>query len=163
MSHLRPALTERLRDLFQDRFKSVFHGFYIGDPIILPQSMLPAVIISEPETAYDVGPTGMDEVRHSILIQLVFNKKDDFGRDDKSATLEKRIDDLAQGRDEDTGEFVKDSFMGVLRNNLTLDNIVHYSINSVRKGVVPRSEELTTVEAHIEGTFDEFVIVNSRT
>lgn len=157
------TVPQKLLQLFKDKFGDTFHGYYEGDPILPPASMMPCLIISEPSTAYDTGPTGMDEVTHEILIQLVFNKKEDFGKPDNVATLENTVDTLAQGRNDTTGYFLANSFMGILRGNFTLDNLMLDNVGTVRKGVVPRSEELLTVEAHIEVTFKELVAIDART
>lgn len=162
-SPAKQTVPQKLLSLFKGIFKDDFHGYYEGDPVIPPQSMMPCLIISEPETLYDTGPTGMDNIRHNILIQIVFNKKDDIGKPDNAATLENRIDTIAQGRDETTGQFLDKSFMHILRNNLSLDNLMVESISTVRKGVVPRSETLITVEAHIEVTLEELMVINNRT
>lgn len=156
------TVPQKMLDLFRGIFGDDFHGYYEGDPIIPPQSMMPCLIISEPETGYDTGPTGMDQVRHQILIQIVFNKKDDIGKPDNAATLENKVDTIAQGRDESSGQFLTKSFMHILRNNLTLDNLMVDSVSTVRKGVVPRSETLMTVEAHIEVTLSELVAISNR-
>jgi len=157
------TVPQKLLQLFMDKFGDTFHGYYEGDPIVLPQSKMPCLIISEPETLYDTGPTGMDEVTHQILIQIVYNKKDDFGKPDSVATLENTVDTIAQGRSETTGYFLPNSFMGILRGNFTLDNLMVDNVGSVRKGVVPRTEELLTVEAHIQVTFKELVAIDART
>lgn len=159
----RLTVPQKLIELFRDKFEDTFHGYYEGDPIIPPQSMMPCLIVSEPQTDYEVGPTGMDVVKHQILIQIVFNKKEDFGKPDNAATLENTVDTIAQGRDEATGAFLPNSFMGILRGNFTLDNLMVENIGNVKKGVVPRSEKLMTVEAHIELTLEELITISNRT
>lgn len=160
---IRKTVPQKLLELFKGVFGDDFHGYYEGDPIIFPASMLPAIVVSEPETDSDVGPTGMDQDTHHILIQVVFDKKDDLGKPDNAATLENKVDSIAQGRDETTGQYIEKSIKGIIRKNLTLDGIIVNSVGSVRKGVVPRSETLTTVEAHVEATMEELIVISGRT
>ncbi len=159
---MKKNVPQTLLDLFRDNFKEgPFKGFREGDPIIPAQSMLPALFITEKQTNYDLGPTGFDELEHQILIQIVYNKKDDYGKPDEAASLDATLDEIAQGRD-DTGEFLPGSIMGILRKNYTIGNLAIESIGSVKKGVVPRSEELITAEAHIELTIRELQQISGR-
>jgi hypothetical protein len=161
---MKKTVPQAILDLFKLKFgKKPFKLFREGDPIVIPQSMLPALIVSEPETDYDTGPTGHDNITHQILIQIVYNKKDDFGNPTEGSSLDATLDAIAQGRDETTGDFVSTSVMGVLRTNITLENLVISNVGKVRKGVIPRSEDLTTAEVHIEITVEEIQAISNRT
>jgi len=164
MSTLRKNTPQILLDLFRDNFKEQgpFKGFREGDPIIPAQSILPALFISEKQTNYKLGPTGFDEVEHQIIIQVVYNKKDDFGKPDEASSLDKTLDDITQGRDETTNEFLPNTIMGILRKHYTMGSLTIQSIGSVKKGVVPRSETLVTAEAHVELTIDELIPITGR-
>ena len=157
------TVPDTLLALFKSKLgESIFKAYYMGDPIIIPHSLLPAMIISEPATDYDDGPTGFDEIKHNVLIQICFDKRSEFGKKDKEATLERTIDNIAQGRDETTGDYKDISIVGILRRNITLGNLSIRSINGVQKGIVDRSETLTTTEAHIKITITELQSVANR-
>lgn len=161
---VKKSVPQVLLDLFRDNFgeQGPFKGFREGDPIIPAQSILPALFISEKQTNYELGPTGFDQVEHQIIIQVVYNKKDDYGKPDEASSLDRTLDEITQARDATTNEFLPNTIMGVLRKNYTMGNLTIQSIGSVKKGVVPRSEELLTAEAHIELTVDELVPVSGR-
>ena len=163
--------TENLKDnvprvlikLLKNTFGDFFHLYREGDPIIPSISELPAVFITETDTEYDFGPTGFDNIRHQVLIQVVLNKKQDFGNPDHGSSLDYFLDALCQGRDETTGDFKDETIMSVLRRNVTLGNLFIESIGAVKKGVVSRSEELITSEAHINLTVTEIQAIANRT
>jgi hypothetical protein len=160
---MKPNVPQVLLALFKANFGNKFRMFREGDPIIIPASQMPALVISEPQTQYLDGPTGFDEVEHSLTIQVILNKKDEFGKpSDESTSLDATLDALVQGRDESTGEFLPQTVIGILRKNYTLGNLTIHQQATVRKGVIPRTEELTTVEAHIEIVVTELQQVSGR-
>jgi hypothetical protein len=150
-------------NIFQDAFQDgEFKLFRVGDPIIIPESMMPALIISETQTGYDVGPTGFDEVTHTLLIQVILNKKDEIGNPDQGSSLDEKLDQLIQGRDETSGELLSNTILGVLRRNITMGNLMIQNTSKVRKGIIPRSEDLITAEAHIDIEVTELQQVSNR-
>ncbi len=151
-----------LANLFEANLEDIFKVYREGDPIIPKTSELPAIYVTEPETNYNAGPTGYDDIVHEILIQVIFNKKKDFGNPDKGSSLDSDLDSVVQGRDATTGEYKEKTIMGVLRKNFTLDNLVVQNIGTVRKGIIERSEELITAESHIEITVTELQSVTNR-
>ena len=153
------ALIEFLRQRLP---KDAFRAYYEGDPILPPFEYLPCIIVTETETNYDLGPTGADIIRHTMLIQVVFNKHDDIGNPDDQTTMEALIDDVVHSRDATTGELLPTSIMGILRSGFTMGNIYVESVGGLRKGVIPRSEDLLTVEGHIDLTLEEIQNVTNR-
>lgn len=151
---VRKTVPQRLKELFEASLPAdYFKEIYEGDPII-PRNF-PCMIISEPETADNTGPTGFEEITHQILIQVSFNKKDEIGKPANEATQENEIDYICQGRDETTGQYLPQTIKGVLRGNFTLSGLAVQNISRLRKGVIPRSELLMTVEGHIDVTLTE--------
>lgn len=150
-------------DLFRDSFKNgPFKEFREGDPIIFPASMLPALFISEPVTEYSEGPTGFDKISHQILIQLVFNKKDEFGAPQGVATLDQTMDRYVHGRDATTGDLTDNSILGVLRRHYTFNGMIIHQEARVEKYTLPRSQELWTTEAQVRITVEEEQAISSR-
>lgn len=152
-----------LINFLKDRLPAdAFKAYFEGDPIIPPWEMMPCIIVSETATDYDLGPTGADNIRHTFLIQVVFDKRDDVGNPDLETTTEAKIDDIVHARDEDTGEILSSTIMGVLRGGYTINNLFVQSVSGLRKGVIPRSEELLTIEGHIDLTLEEIQNVSNR-
>lgn len=159
----RKTISDIILDLFRDTFKQgPFKLFREGDPMIFPQSALPALVIHEDNTSYDNGPTGHDEILHELVIQVIFNKKDELGKPNDEVTLTRTIDDIVQARDITTGDFKDNTILGVIRRKITLGNISVNNEVTVEKGVIPRSETLTTEEAHIRIRVTELQAVANR-
>ena len=162
-NNLKDNVPRVLINLLRETFGDFFHLYREGDPIIPSISELPAVFITETNTDYKFGPTGFDDISHEVLIQVVLNKKVDFGNPDHGSSLDYFLDALCQGRDSTSGDFKDETIMAVLRRNITLGELFIESIGAVKKGVVSRSEELITSEAHINLVVSEIQSVANRT
>lgn len=161
--NMKLTMSQVIINLFQDTFKQgPFKVYREGDPIIFPASMLPAMFVSEPITEYTEGPTGFDAISHQILIQIVFNKKAEFGAPKGVATLDNIIDQYVHGRDPSTGDFLSNTIMGTIRRNISFNNMIIGQKVRVEKYTVPRSDELWTVEAQIRITIDEEQAIANR-
>ena len=149
-------------NLFKDAFGDQFKLYRVGDPIKPGQSELPAIFVTDQNVDFEQDATGYDKLTHHLLVQLVFNKKDEMGAPVDGNTLDTIIDNYMFGRDASTNAYLANSIMGVLRSNLTLGGVTVETLGSVRKGVVPRPEEMLTVEGHVEITASELQPVNNR-
>lgn len=165
MNQYRITVAEKIRDLVKDTFGNHFRLYRVGDPIIIPNSELPAVLITETGLEVAQDATGYDALIHSITMQVVYSKKDELGRPVDGNTLDTILDNIVYGRDPSTNEYADKSIMGVLRKNFTLDsNTTIQQEVSVRKTLVVRtaSQEDTTAEATIEIEVHELQVVNNR-
>jgi len=54
---------------------------YFGDPVLIPESSLPAVTISPKSDNYVRRWSRYDQKEHSIEIRLIYNQKDFFGKE----------------------------------------------------------------------------------
>lgn len=156
------TVAETLRDLFKESLGDRFKLYRVGDPILPGQSQLPAIFITETAVDFEQDATGMDKISHHLLIQVVYNKKDELGRPEKGNTLDTEIDNVIYGRDATTGAYLPNTIMGLLRTNYTLGGLSIETIGDARKGVVPRPEQMLTVEGQIEITVSELQEVNNR-
>lgn len=154
--------TEEIREYLRTQFKTKFKGYYIGDPIQIPQISLPCVVIEPVSENPTQGPTGMDDITEVIRIKVVVNKKDDYGRKASDVLWLQRLEDMVSSRDETTNEYLEDTFMGVLRKNLTLGNRFYSSEFTVTYGLQPRPQDMVTEEAEIIVTLKERVAVTGR-
>lgn len=159
----RDTVVDTLIELFKENLgTSLFKQYFFGDPVAVPQSMLPAIAIDLNRTSYELGPSYHDEVTHEVTIQLLFNKKDDFGKPEGEVGVMRDLQNAVQARDETTGEFLPTSILGILRKNLTMGNLMIESVPSVEFGIVPRPSEVVTAEAHITVTITELQEVSGR-
>lgn len=159
----KPTPAQVVLELLKEELDAKFQGYFEGDPILFGQSYLPALVVSTPQTQFDIGPTGFDQLTHTLLIQVVFNKKDEFGRPDNQVTMDRLIDQIVWGRDEETGDYKDGTIMAVLRRNITLGNYTVENISTLRKGVINRSETQMTTEGHIDVILTELQAVSNRT
>ena len=156
------TVSEIVLNLLKDAFGDQFRLYRVGDPIQPGQSQLPAIFVTETQLKVNQGATGMDELVHSLEIQIVFNKKDELGNPNEGNTLDTIIDNCIFGVDEDTGEYLPNSILGLIRKNITLGGLSFDTQVEVRKGIVPRPQEMLTAEGQVDITVSEFQVVNNR-
>ena len=158
------TVAEKILELIKDAFGDNFKLYRVGDPIILGQSNLPAILVTESAVEVAQDATGYDGLIHSLTIQVVYNKKDEMGRPIEGNTLDTILDNYVYGRDPATDEYSEQSILGVLRRNFTLDNMTVQQEVTVRKTLVtrPQDAEEITAEATIEIEVHELQPVNNR-
>lgn len=157
------TVAEKILELLKTAFGDGFKIYRVGDPVTPGQSELPAVYVTESNVQVLQDATGYDGLVHSLLIQVVFNKKDEMGRPVDGNTLDTIIDNWIYGRDPSTNEYAPKSILGVLRANLTLDNMTIQQTATIRKGLVPRPDNSVTAEGQVEIEVHELQVVNNRT
>lgn len=157
------TVAEKLVNLFKTAFGDAFRLYRVGDPITPGQSELPAIFVTETQLQILQDATGLDALKHTIVIQLVFNKKDEMGRPVEGNTLDTILDNYIYGRDPADSEYAERSIMGVLRTNFTLDDMTIQTEAIVRKELVVRPQEELTAEATITIEVHELQPVNNRT
>ena len=139
------TIIQTLRSVFNDSFKE----YYFGDPIDIPDSLMPCLIISKESGDVSFGPTGMDENTETILIQVIFNKKDEIGNPSAEVFAHRRLMEVIEGRDATTGFYLDNSIMGVLRKNATLGNLIVNQVASPEYSTALRGEDTFVEEATI--------------
>lgn len=159
-SNFWPDCVVLIRNKLRDELGSKFKAYWDGTPDPLSKSWMPAVCVSETKMTFDFSATGTDDNTHSILIRVIYNKRDDYG-----ATLIEPNVDLTErklrldvmGRDPVTRQYLPNTILGVLRPNVTLGNWVIGNHGSVEWGVMDKADEagLETAEAHIQLTVIE--------
>lgn len=162
-----PTLSQSIVDLLKQKLGSaIFKSYYDGDPWAIPQSLLPAVAVVKESEEFLAGPTGMDLRRSVITVKVIFNKKDEFGKDPAGANIQRRMENIIAGLDPSTGEVSQSSILGIMRKHFTVDTgsgpLVLDQLPSVDYGVVPRPDDVITAEAHVTLRFDQHVVVSGR-
>lgn len=152
-------LLELLSPFFKDKFKMMN-----GDPIYLPTSMLPAIVIVKTGGVVEDGPTGADFVTEDISIRVVYNMNDYLGASMTENIPHNEIVDMLEAR-KDTGEYEDKSIIGLIRKNYTLGNSVVGQKFSVKYDLLAenRSEDgVITLEGHLDFTTRQLVAVANR-
>jgi hypothetical protein len=158
------TLIDTIKDLLADNLPTgYFQKIFYGDPLLIPSSLLPCIAIEKLHTKIKVGPTGMDKIITTVKINLMYNKKEDFGKTDDEVLGVRKIEEYAEAVDETTGEFDSMSVMGILRKNFTMGNVVLDQDVDINYGIVPRPGNELTAECQIQVSFTQLKIVSSRT
>jgi hypothetical protein len=106
------------------------------------------------------------KVVSTIVIALMYNKKDDFGQTTDEVTGKRKLEEFAEARiasdDNNQRTWAAISVMGILRQHFTLGNVVLNQDHDINYGVVPRPGNEMTAEAQIKVSFTELVPVPVR-
>lgn len=160
---VKQTLAALLRDELKVALKGTFKEFYIGDPLQIPQQSLPCVVIEIQREEAAQGPTGMDILRTTVLIKLIVNKKEDFGKRANEVLWRSRLEAMVGARDKTSNQYLDESVLGLLRKKFTMNGRLVENSEIVEYGLTPRPQDVITEEAHVTATFEEFVEVPSRT
>lgn len=159
---------DRILAFMRDTFGPQFVSYYDGDPILIGESSLPAVCVLLDTENVEVENSMQDMDSQSITIKLVLNKKDDYGASDNVDLTEKRLRLLVGARDKTTGQWLPETLMGALRQNLTLsqtvvDQKIKVTYKPISRPLGP-DQYLVTQEAWIVlSDLDSLVTVLNRT
>ena len=165
------TIVDILLDYLQDETKGLpqgyFQAFFYGDPMDIPSSLLPCVMVEKASTNIKAGPLGMDEVDPTVNIKLAYNKKNDFGATTSEVLGTRKLEEFAEAIDLTTGEYSPNSVMGIIRKYFTLANpdgsynVLDQTI-SIRYGVVSRPKGNWTAECQISCKFHYLKKVSER-
>lgn len=136
--------------------------YFNGNINEIGQSQLPCICVVKLSSEPLQGPTGMDKRQHTILVRVIYNKKDEFGKASKDFMLQKTLEKLMEGIDTDTGEYAIPSVLGILRRNFTLGSLVcnnNISISYTDNTDIPNNY---LYEARATCVFDELLTVTPR-
>ncbi len=136
---------------------SFFKGVYYGDPIRVPVSRLPALIISKDETRVSNLTNADDEHLIALTLTVITDIRADINDDTEIAPGTSTLYDIMEGRESDTLKLKTKSLLHILRNNLSVDTSLGLrtdleSITRVDYGMTvgKREQEAWAVEAQLE-------------
>ena len=98
-----------------------FKGIYYGDPIRIPVSNLPALIISKDETRIGNITNTEDQHLMAFMITVITDIRNDINDDKAIAPGTASLYDIIEGREEDTLKLKTKSLLHILRNNVDVD------------------------------------------
>lgn len=108
-------------DLIKSKTGDTFKGVYYGDPIRLPVSRMPALIVTR-RTSSSTPFTNTEDIHK---MQLVFTIVADIRKDISDETTlvpgTGQLYDLMEGRDPNTYLLKPQSLLGILRQNVNID------------------------------------------
>ena len=164
----------QILQLLQSNFGSgTFKSYFFGDPDLIGQSSLPAIVVEESSATTEVEYTQMDTEVKTIMIKIVYDKRDDWGGPDNIDTTFAKIRDVIDGRDPVTGQYLEKTLKSILRTSFTLSNPASTASNSVQPYAVgqtmktqyytqQRPENTYTQEGKLTMTVTELIVVPNR-
>ena len=156
MTIIADKLLEYLKTYCDKRIKQ----FYYGDPLILPISNMPALIVENKSANIANGPTGLDEIDNTYMVKIVMNKKDELGKTPDEMSCQRTLSDLLMKRTS-TNEFEATSVLGILRKYFTLGQTINDQLISIEFFMASRGD-LITEEVELLINIKDFVNVPDR-
>lgn len=159
----KPLLEDEIITILKDNLGSAhFKEYYIGDPLDIPQHKLPCVVVEIERSTSEAGPTGMDQWRFFVVIKLVYNKKESFGKEPNEVAGYRELRYLSQSVDLSNSEVSQSSVAGILRKNFTLGTLIENQVVDIQYGLTPRPQDVITEEAQIRVAIDQLTTVSGR-
>lgn len=111
----------KYQELIKAKTEGIFRGFYQGDPIRIPNSRLPAIVISKSQT--QVGPlTNVeDEQGMAMILSVIVDVRDEINDDTQITPGIAKLYDIMEGREETTYKLKVGSIINILRTNILVD------------------------------------------
>ena len=100
---------------------NAFKAFYYGDPIRVPASNLPALIISKVVTDMTEFTNAEDEHNMQLTFTVITDLRSDISDDTTMVPGTNALYYLLEGRDKDTLNLNPDSLAYILRHNVDLN------------------------------------------
>lgn len=111
------AIVKRVRDATGNAFKE----FYQGDPIRIPVSKMPALIIARRQTSTSYITNAEDQHEVTFAITVVTDIRKDISLDTALVPGMATLYDLIEGRDPTTLQLKPSSLMAILRHNVDIN------------------------------------------
>ncbi len=139
----------KLKDLFEANLKGVVKGVFLGDPILIPESYMPCLIIDPVKSEIDIADNARDFYTHQIDIKLVQNALTQIDKVPSEAVGTTYLVDTMEGEDSN-GDLLSTSIVGILRDNMTVaTNIFLENTLSVDYGINKRTSDFITIEGSV--------------
>ena len=153
---------DKLISFLREEFGTQFKAYYNGDPDVIPDFNLPCVSVVKNSDHIANGTTGLQRVTEELVVKMIYNKVDDWtATTDEVDLTEKKIRDVVEARDPDTGNYLPQTLKHALMNRFTVSGLELNQAMTFELGVLPRSEELVTQEGHLALTVT-YLVRNAR-
>jgi hypothetical protein len=145
---VKDALQAAIGNSFQDRQIT----YYDGDPGAIPASNLPAIIVELARDDMERDSTAEHDVADTIIVRIVFDKRDDWANDVSPTNLTSRkIQTLMSALDAATGRFLPNTVKGVLARGIDGNQRLGRSIRT-EYGTAVRPNKSITSEGQVTFT-----------
>jgi len=114
-------ILKKYADLIQAKTGNRYKGVYFGDPVRIPVSMLPALIVAKKGTLTSPFSNTEDVHKITLVFTVVTDVRADFSDDTAMVPGNATLYDLMEGRDPTTLQLKATSLLAILRNNVNID------------------------------------------
>src|SRR5579885_1321814 len=98
---------QRLKNVVESNFGTLFNAYFIGAPDAIPEAAMPCVVFHKIAGKISTSQRTMtDDMVEQVLIHIIVNGKDGFGTPDDDNTVERQLFTLIEGRDPSTGNYL---------------------------------------------------------
>lgn len=157
-----------IMDLMKTTFKGNFTYFLESPTELIAEAAYPALIVESATSNNTLqgAPTGTDIVSEQINIHVIFSSKDDANATDDKEVTKRRLYQLIQGRNRETGYYLPNTILYALRTNISLFNneqptVIDSEID-VNYSVAPREDNPALVAATVSIVTKEQVQIQVR-
>lgn len=112
---------EKYHQLIEEKMPGIFKSFYQGDPIVVPASSLPALIISRAQTRVAAHTNAEDEHDQVFRLTVITDIRAEISDDRQIVPGVAMLYNIIEGREKDTYKLKTDSILGILRSNKNID------------------------------------------
>lgn len=119
MTYTDPIIA-KYQQLVLTAMPGTFKGVYQGDPMNIPKSSLPALIISKAQTTIGQLTSAEDDHELSLILTVVADIRDERSDDPEMVPGIAQLYDIIEGRDENY-KLKTGTVLNVLRSNITVD------------------------------------------
>lgn len=114
---------------------SVFKAFYAGDPIVIPVSMMPALVVAKRQSTVTKTTNVEDIHMVTLVLTVVTDIRKDISDETTLVPGNATLYDIIEGRDPVTYLLKPQSLLYILRHNLGIDpaHQIYTDINTPTK------------------------------
>lgn len=151
-----------MMNMIKKQFGDLFNAYFIGAPDVIPEAAFPCLVVQKTAASFTAGATMTDDKTEQIMIHVLANGKEGFGTPDDDDTVMRQIQNLVEGVDPASGQFLATSLMHVVRQNITFnDNIIDNSVE-INYDVTVRPNQPSIMEAIVVVTTKERMLLPNR-
>lgn len=114
-------ILKKYEDLITAAMPGVFSFIYHGDPVRIPATNLPALIISKVRTSVQPLTNSEDTHQIGIVITVVTDVREEKNEDQTITPGIAKLYDIIEGREESTYILKNNCILNILRTNIVVD------------------------------------------
>ena len=136
-----------LKEILKAKLGGKIKSFYIGDPILIPDSMMPCIYIAPSSSTISIADNQRDSRMHKIEIAIVIDARKFFGSTPNEMIGTTFLMEIMSKENTD-GTIDDTTILGVIRDNmqLSLNRFVVGSV-SIDYTTRRRTDDLITLES----------------